>query len=29
VEETESIIMQEQKLHGEQAELPEAAQKGT
>jgi TRAP-type mannitol/chloroaromatic compound transport system permease small subunit len=28
VEETESIIMQEQKLHGAQAEVPEAAQKG-
>ena len=28
VEETESIIMQEQKLHGQQAEVPEAAQKG-
>ena len=29
VEETESIIMQEQKLHGAQAEVPEAAHKGT
>jgi TRAP-type mannitol/chloroaromatic compound transport system permease small subunit len=28
VEETESIIMQEQKLHGPLAEVPEAAQKG-
>jgi TRAP-type mannitol/chloroaromatic compound transport system permease small subunit len=28
VEETESIIMQEQKLHGAQAEVPEVAQKG-
>jgi len=28
VEETESIIMQEQKLHGQQAAVPEAAQKG-
>jgi len=28
VEETESIIMQEQKLHGEQAAVPETAQKG-
>ena len=28
VEETESIIMQAQKLHGQQAQVPEAAQKG-
>ena len=28
VEETESIIMQEQKLHGPLSEIPEAAQKG-
>jgi TRAP-type mannitol/chloroaromatic compound transport system permease small subunit len=28
VEETESIIMQEQRIHGEQAEQPQSAQKG-
>ena len=28
VEETDSIIMQEQKIHGQKAEVPEAAQKG-